>query len=256
MLVSGGAAFAVSLSSPFTAPFDYKHFEREVFFIQAAGDKNIPVVRVGTATKLMGAGTITAYARAHVGVEAYADHHSIPMVTLRPNWFMDNFLFAAAEAKGAGTISYPASGDKPIAMIDPRDVASAAATILLLPGDQLQPFLHAKAIELHGDKFFSWKDQLAALSKAVGYEIKFNQVPTAGFVGALVGFGMPRVFAKSFAHTIEDVGGVTPSHMLWGPDPETTSPLLTALGWAPKQSLETWVSNPKVLAAFKKDDTA
>jgi hypothetical protein len=35
-----------------------------------------------------------------------------------------------------------------MAFVDPRDVASAAATILMLPGDLLATFIAAQAIEV------------------------------------------------------------------------------------------------------------
>ena len=35
------------------------------------------------------------YARAHHGIEAFAEDKGVNMVTLRPNWFFSNLLFAA-----------------------------------------------------------------------------------------------------------------------------------------------------------------
>jgi uncharacterized protein YbjT (DUF2867 family) len=91
-------------------------------------------------------------------------------VTLRPNWFLDNLLFGAAEVKAAGQITYPTAGQGISgAFIDTRDIASAAATILMLPGDLLTTFIAARAIEVHGPTLLNLAENVTVLAKAVGY---------------------------------------------------------------------------------------
>lgn len=108
------------------------------------------------------------------------------MVTLRPNWFFDNLLFGAQEIKAAGQITYPVSGNGPgSAFIDPRDVASAAATILMLPDEQLAKFVAAKSVEVHGPAIMNHAGNVKILSEAVGYPIKINPVPLGPWVAAM-----------------------------------------------------------------------
>lgn len=108
------------------------------------------------------------------------------MVTLRPNWFFDNLLFGAQEIKAAGQITYPVSGKGPgSAFIDPRDVASAAATILMLPDEQLAKFVAAKSVEVHGPAIMNHAGNVKILSEAVGYPIKINPVPLGPWVAAM-----------------------------------------------------------------------
>jgi len=234
-----------------SAPFDNLQFERETDFLELAGKAGIPTVRVGTYTGLYGAGSKTSYARAHHGIEFFAELNGIPTVTLRPNWFFDNLLFGAAEIKAAGQITYPSAGDGiKGAFIDPRDVASAAAKILMLPGDLLSTFVAAQAIEVHGPSTLNLAENVALLSKAVGYPIKINVAPIAGWVDAMVGYGMPRVHARSFGATVMKVAG---DLAMDGPTTNTNSPLLTGIGWKPQYDVNDWVNSAKVQGAFKKD---
>jgi hypothetical protein len=46
------------------------------------------------------------------------------------------------------------------------------------------------------------------------------------------------------------VDGTKPSD---GPITNTSSPLLTSVGWAPKYTVHDWAGSAKVQAAFKKD---
>lgn len=224
----------------------------ETNFIALAANAGVPVVRIGTCTFLTSACTKTAYGRAHHGIEAYAEHHGYPVVTLRPNWFMDNLLFAAQEIKASGQITYPTTGTgPPTAMIDPRDLASAAAHILMLPGDLLATFVAAKTIEVHGKEMIDLHENVEALSKAVGYPIKINAVPYEPWVEAVVGTGMPRVFAESFGSTILKVDGAMEPD---GPMVQTTSPLLTSTNWTPKYGVDDWATSPKVIEALRKDE--
>jgi len=229
----------------------HDQFEWESDFVKLAVEAGIEaIVRVSTATCLIHPGTTGVYARSHASMEAFIDYHKYPVVDLNPNWFMDNILGSAAEAKATGRISWPAPGGFKIAFVDPRDVGSAAAAILSLPSDELTIFLAARKIEIHGPKLTCWDEQLAALSKAVGYEIKLNQVPGPAWVKAMMGFGMSRVFANSFCGTIQTCGGI--KEPFSGVFPQKNSGILLATGWKPKHDDASWVQSPKVLAAFTK----
>eukprot|EP00962_Isochrysis_galbana_P033723 scaffold11342_cov114-Isochrysis_galbana.AAC.10 len=226
----------------------------ETNFIKLAADAGVPVVRVGTCSFLTAAFSKTAYGRAHHGIEAYAAHHGYPVITLRPNWFMDNLLFAAGEITSSGQITYPTAGNgPPTAMIDPRDLASAASHILMLPGDLLASFVAAQLIEVHGKQSLNLAENVAALSRAVGYPIQIHEVPYDDWVQQMVGYGMPRVFAEAFGGTIMKVDGMMQTD---GPMVQTTSPLLTSTNWAPKYSVQDWASSSKVLGALKKEGKA
>lgn len=238
--------------------FSYAQFEREVFFVETAEKAGVDcVVRVSTASGLIKPGTKGAYGRAHHGIQAFCEAGNHKVVHLNPNWYMSNWLGSATEAKASGTITLPVTGDGPkVAMIDPRDIGTAAAIILTLPDAGLQPFLKKMYIEIHGPAKINFDDKAAALSKACGYPIKINTIPREPFLGALLGMGIPRVFANSYLETMEQIGGVTPPGypaIKGGGDdfPQATSAELAAV-WKPKYDVGAWAASPTVQAAFAK----
>jgi len=232
------------------APFDHLQFERETDFLALAGDAGVPVVRVGTATMLYGPGVKTAYARAHHGIEAFAEDKGVNMVTLRPNWFFSNLLFAAQEIKGAGTITYPCAGDgPPSAFVDPRDVASAAVAIIMLPGEALSEFVAEKTIEVHGPELVNFNSYINVLSDAVGYPIKLVEVPLGPWVDTMVGYGMPRVFSRSFGGTIQKCNDPSAFGLA---AINTSSALLLSTGWTAQHNAASWAASPAVQSTLKK----
>ena len=147
-----------------SAAFAYEQFEREASFIVEAASAGISVVRIATATALTMPGTRSHYGRTHHGIEAFAVARGYPVVNIRPDFYLTNAFFAAEEISGFGQITYPSKGDRAGAgkqthMVDPRDVASAAATILMLPTDQFAVFLAARNIEVHGPAAVSFEEQ-------------------------------------------------------------------------------------------------
>jgi uncharacterized protein YbjT (DUF2867 family) len=141
-------------------------------------------------------------------------------------------------------------------MIDPRDVGTAAAAILLAPAAGLAPLLAKRKLEVKGVSRVNFADVAAALSKAVGYEIALNPVPRDAWAQTLMGYGVPRVFAMSFLETYEQMDGVVPAgYEGYGADlfawPQESSAELLALGWSAK-TVEAWAAAPETLALYRK----
>jgi hypothetical protein len=172
--------------------------------------------------------------------------------------FLTNWLGSAGEAKATGAISWPVAGTGPRkwAMIDPRDVGSAAAAILTLPSAELGPFLAKRNIEVHGPAAVNFADVAAALSKHVGYTVAINVVPRGAWANVLVSYGVPRVFATSFLETVEQVDGVLPVGYpadAIAKQGETchSSPELLRI-WRPKYTVDDWAASDAVKTAFSK----
>jgi len=222
--------------------FAYEQFERETTFMEIAVKAGVEaIVRISTASMLIGPGTKGAYGRAHHGIEAFARINKVPCVNLNPNYFLSNLLGSAEEAKASGRISLPLVGDKKsAAMIDPRDVGHAAAMILQLPSDYLSLFVAAEKIEVHGPEVISFNDVMDALSKATGKTISINTIPDEVFVDTLVGFGVKRVFAASFLDTYKMCSGAVPPT---NPGVSTSSPLLYSIGWKPQHDVNQWAES-------------
>lgn len=183
---------------------------------------------------------------------------SLPLPSLPPGRFFSNWFSAGGEAKSTGKISLPVPGTGPrTTMIDPADVGTAAAAILQLPAPALAPFLAARRIEVKGASCVNFEDVAAALSKAVGYSIALQPVPGEAFVGVLMGFGIPRVFATSFLETYQQCDGIVPAGYegygaaLFEGFARHTSPELLAIGWKAK-TVEEWAYAPATKAVFGK----
>jgi uncharacterized protein YbjT (DUF2867 family) len=236
--------------------FSYEQFERETLFIEAAAAAGLEaVVRIGTASPLVKPGTKGAYGRCHHGIDAFIAAMNYKVITLNPNWYLSNWMSSAGEAKATGKISLPVSGTgSKSRFIDPRDVGGAAAAILTLSSSALLPFIEKRNIEVHGPTLVNLSEKAAALSLAVGYKIEINQVPVEAWVATLHSYGLPRVWATSFAETVLQVDGVTPKGY---PSPTKgntmesldTSPELLAI-WKPEYTIHDWANSNEVKAAF------
>lgn len=237
LLVSGG--------------FDFSQFDYETSFIQAAVDAKLQaIVRVGTAACLTVADSPQAYGRSHFGIETFAKRHNYPVISLNPNWFLDNILSNAGEAKATGKISMPVAGNgNKAAFVDPRDVGRAGAHILLSSDEKLQEFIKARKVEVHGPELLNFDDNMEVLSKAIGYEVKVNEVPLEGWITTMIGYGIPKEFARSFGLTFRMCGGVMEPPL---PASQETSKVLLKDGWKAKYDCAAWANSPKVQGAFKK----
>lgn len=231
-----------------SAPGEDTQYDREVAFIAAASNAGLEaVVRISTANCLIGLDSTGVYARAHARIEQYIAEHKSKVVDLQPNWFMDNWLGSAGEAKATGKITWPVPGDSPapFAMIDTRDVAGAATAILLADKDKLAEFLALGRVQLHGPELKTFADKAAVLSKACGKEIAVNAVPPDAWVAAMVGYGLSEDFARSFKDTILIVSGKEEGKR---PICNETSPLLLQI-WKPKHTLADWAKDHAALFA-------
>ena len=127
---------------------------------------------------------------AHAHIERALRAGLIPWVILRSGFFMSN-LFASAETiRQTGQIFAPA-GDAKIAMIDPRDVAAAAAATLLDDGHDGQTHV------LTGPEPITYADVAADLSAVIGRPIVFVDVPDSAARAAMLESGAPSWFADA-----------------------------------------------------------
>jgi uncharacterized protein YbjT (DUF2867 family) len=114
----------------------------------------------------------------------------IPTTFLRPAGFMQNYVTYQTQAIKAGTI-YMADGGKPQSLIDARDIAAAAATILVNPAS------HAGHVyTLTGAESFSGVDAAGMISNAIGKTVTHVSVPTAAAVKTMQDWGMPAFIVE------------------------------------------------------------
>lgn len=111
---------------------------------------------------------------------------------LRPNGFMQNWVtFSAAQVK-SGTVHAP-HGEGAQSVVDARDIADAAAAVLL------NPAAHAgQAYTLTGSQAYTDAQMLALISQASGRSVQYVDVPATVAEQAMAGMGMPPVVVEWF----------------------------------------------------------
>lgn len=126
-----------------------------------------------------------ALARLQGQVDAVLAETGIATTFLRPASFMQNYAtFMAAQVK-AGTV-YAAHGDAAQSVVDTRDIAAAAAAVLLNPAP------HAgKAYTLTGGESLTTQAFLDQVGAALGRPVAYQPVSFDEAASAMAGMGMP-----------------------------------------------------------------
>lgn len=147
----------------------------------------------------------------------------IPTTFLRPSGFMQNYVTYQSEAIKDGTI-YVADAGQAQSLIDTRDIAAAAAKVLVNPG------VHAgKAYTLTGVEALTGAQAAAMISAAIGKTVSHVSVSTEAAVAAMNQRGMPPFIVNvldSLNHIISAgyASGVSPEvELILGRKPRTFS---------------------------------
>jgi uncharacterized protein YbjT (DUF2867 family) len=127
---------------------------------------------------------------AHGRLESHLRSVGVPSVVLRANFFMTNLLMSARSVREAGAMFLPAAGAK-VAMVDPRDIAHAAAAVLA------DHTIGDASFDLTGPDAVTFDDVAAALSEATGRIVGFVPVPDEAARAQLLETGMPEWFAAN-----------------------------------------------------------
>lgn len=149
---------------------------------------------VGRVVKLSAVGAEIGSALAfwdwHGRIEAHLAASGVAATVLRPATYMSNLLRAAGSLRASGTLVAPAGGAK-IAMVDPRDVAAAAAVVLCEDGHDLRTYT------LTGPEAVTYEHVAEDLAAAVGRHVTFVDVPDEAAHAAMVEAGLPAWLADN-----------------------------------------------------------
>ncbi len=104
---------------------------------------------------------------------------------------MQNTLMAAQTVASDGALYMPMKEGK-FGMIDVRDIVDVAAKVLTEAGHE------GKTYGLTGPASISYHDIAAGLSKALGKEVKYVDVPLEAAREAMVGMGLPEWYADAY----------------------------------------------------------
>lgn len=131
-------------------------------------------------------------ARLQGSIDAKVAASGIAHTFLRPSSFMQNWInFSAAQIK-AGTVFAP-HGNGAQSVIDARDIADAAAAVLVNPAPH-----NGKAYTLTGAEALTDAQMLASISQAIGRTVNYVDAPETAALQAMQGMGMPEVMIDWF----------------------------------------------------------
>ncbi len=177
-----------------------------------AGSPHIVRLSAGAVREMPGA--LPRVSAQHAEIDAELKASGLPYTILRPHGFMQNTLMAAQTVASEGVV-YMAVKDAKMGIIDFRDIADVAAKVLTEAGHE------GKTYGLTGPASISYHDVAAGLSKALGKDVKYVDVPLEAAREAMVGMGLPermadamteynKAFSEGFADfTTNDVKEIT-----------------------------------------------
>ncbi len=155
---------------------------------KAAGVKHI----VRSSGAGADASSPVALARLQGQIDQMVVDSGLAYTFLRPSGFMQNWInFSAGQIKG-GTV-YAPHGQGAQSVVDARDIADAAAAVLL------NPAAHAgRAYTLTGAEALTDAQMLATIAGAMGRTVNYVDVPEAAAEQAMQGMGMPALMIEWF----------------------------------------------------------
>ena len=197
--------------------------------IQAAKRTGSPfIVRLSAgALKERMPGALPPISGQHAETDPMLKASGLPYNIIRPHFFMQNTMMAAQTVASEGVV-HMAFKDGKVGMIDVRDVADVAAKVLTEDGHEGQTYT------LTGPASISFHDVAAALSKVLGKQVNYVDVPLEAAHEAMIGMGLPQwtadAFGKYFEVFSEDYG-------------DFTTPDVEKVTGNPPRSIETFASD-------------
>lgn len=171
---------------------------------RAAQHKNVVDAAVAAGVQLIAYTSIlkadtsgVGLAVEHKATEAVIRESGLPYVFLRNSWYTENYTANVAPALENGVI-LGAAGEGRVGAVPRADYAAAAAAVLTSEGHQNQ------AYELAADEPFTMAEYAAEVARQSGKPVAYQDLPADEYTKALVGFGLPEVYAGAL--TSADLG--------------------------------------------------
>ncbi|MFY1634792.1 SDR family oxidoreductase [Solwaraspora sp. WMMB335] len=140
-------------------------------------------------------------AEEHLATEHMIRESGLPFVFLRNGWYLENYTEAGLpQALATGSV-IGSAGTGRVAAATRADFAAAAVAVLTAAG----PVSPAGTVyELGGDQPFTLAELAAEISRQVGREITYQDLPADVYAKALTDAGVPEPMAAALAAS--DVG--------------------------------------------------
>ncbi len=158
--------------------------------------------------------------RWHRAGEERLEASGLPYVFLRNAAFATNALGWTPTIKAQNTV-YGALGETALPVIDPTDIAAAAAVVLTTPGHE------GKAYDLSGPAAITTDQQVQAIAAALGRPLTYVNVPDSAARDSMLGMGWPVQDVDAmmdFIQGIRPMGRIEPADgvkQLTGKEPRT-----------------------------------
>ena len=151
---------------------------------------NPHIVRLSAGALKEMPGALPRVSAQHAEIDAELKASGLPYTILRPHNFMQNTLMAAQTVASDGAVYMPMKEGK-LGMIDVRDIVDVSAKVLTEAGHE------GKTYGLTGPASISFHEVAAGLSKALGKEVKYVDVPLEAGREGMLGMGLPEWFADA-----------------------------------------------------------
>jgi NAD(P)H dehydrogenase (quinone) len=173
-----------------------KRLQQHRAAVAAAGSANVKLL---VYTSMLHASTSSiSLAVDHRATEKSIAQSGLPFVILRNGWYLENYTEALGSALQHGALLGAAKEGR-IAAAARADYAAAAVAVLTTSGHD------GKVYELAGDKPFTMAELAAEVSRQVGKNIVYNDMPGPKYVEALQGMGVPAPVAEMLASADEGI---------------------------------------------------
>ncbi len=195
--------------------------------IQAAKRAGNPfLVRLSAGAIRDMPGDLPLIAAQHAETDKTVKASGLPYSLLQAHFFMQNTMMSAQTVASDGAVYVPFN-DGRIGMIDVRDIVDVAVKVLTEDGHE------GKSYNLTGPASISFHDVAAALSKALGKQVNYVDVPFAAAREGMIDMGMSEWFADAMV-------GVFQTLRRYG---DFTTPDVEQLTGNPPRSYETFASD-------------
>jgi uncharacterized protein YbjT (DUF2867 family) len=136
----------------------------------------------------------------HDAEQRFNQLEDVNVVHLRPTFFMENLLAGVEIIRKAGVNGGPALPDVPTPMIATRDIAEAAAQLMLAD----PPFTGKQVRELLGPRDYTMDEVTKVLGRAIGRDdLQYVQFPYAEVRQAMLAQGMSESVVKEMIELSE-----------------------------------------------------
>lgn len=163
--------------------------EQEIRLFQAAKRAKIEqIVKISTIKANLE--STCHFFQQHAIAEQYLEQSDLNFTILKPNSFMQNFIWFASEIKTQGTLSLPMKDSK-IVPVDIFDIVNIARIILTTEKNM------EKTYNITGTQMFSLLEIAKKISSVAGKKITYIDVSPINFKQTLLQFGLQDWYAKS-----------------------------------------------------------